>query len=302
MAASQTSGQAIEITAARVPRLLEHEPQRSDTPKSRGSTDKELWSAQLSWLLGASASALGVRGTMAAVIAAVERGGASGSSDFDHHTDSQIGGRWGVKADRPEREGDVSRHRRLSRQWSLVPLEHQRVLLAHYLGTARQIGALCQSDVAGAVVEGKFGELTGAVAFLWCRRQAERRVRSQQGERVTRQRTAAVLRLELQRLEEALWIARLTAKERPDDGEGLARVAMLIVLGKVVAYGLARVQAADALLAQESDQRADMQRLVDACQKGEPLHLRTGAEKAVRAGHRAWYEAGVEIEARELAR
>jgi hypothetical protein len=303
MATAQTSGrQAIEITTVRARPVLEHEPQR-DTPRSRGSTDRELWSPQLSWLLAASASALGQRGTMAAVISAIERGGSSGSSAYDHFTDQQLGGRWGRKPGEAAREGDVERRGRLGQQWGQVPLEHQRVLLAHYLASSRQIAAATGYDNDAAVVEGKFGELTGVVTFLWCRRQADRRVRAQQGERVTLQRAGKAVRLELQRLEERLWMARLAARERPEDGEAVARVALLCIVAKVTADGLARLQASDAVLARESDQRADVARLVEGCAKGGKElvdKLRAGAERHVRAAHRAWYEAGVRQEEREL--
>lgn len=304
MAAQQTSGrpQSIEITTVRVRPVLEHEPQRSE-PKPRGSTDRELWSSQLSWLLGASDSALGQRGTMAAVTAAIERGGASGSSDFDHHTDAQLGGRWGRKPGEPPREGDVERRGRLAAQWGLVPHEHQRVLLAHYLVTNRQLWEITGFANAAANLEGKFGELTGAVSWLWCRRQADRRVKASAGERLTLQRVQATARLELQRIDDQLVVARLAARERPEDGEATARVCLLVALAAVVLDGLGRVTARASLLAQGGDQGADLQALVDGCAKWDAERLakvRGNAEARVRAAHRAWHHAGVEIEAREL--
>lgn len=87
--------------------------------------DPELWDANLDWLLNCSSSAMGQRGTTAAVIAAIERGGASGSCNLDELMLERIGyGQGGTNA--------VTRERRLRHRWAVLPTEHARVLAVHY--------------------------------------------------------------------------------------------------------------------------------------------------------------------------
>lgn len=96
-------------------------------PKPRSP---EFWSHDLDYLLNVSPAALGLRGTSSAVIAAIERGGPSTSSDHEWVLDEQIGwGRKGVNA--------VDRTRRLERLWRQLPSSTRGIHTVHY--TPRQL-------------------------------------------------------------------------------------------------------------------------------------------------------------------
>lgn len=85
-----------------------------------------MWATDLEWLFRCADSALGQRGTMAAVIAAIERGGVSGSGDLDEimlNRISYLGGRGA---------SSVDRERRLSKRWASLDLRHTKVLSVHY--------------------------------------------------------------------------------------------------------------------------------------------------------------------------
>jgi hypothetical protein len=99
----------------------------------RRTADPDLWCPQLEWLHRCADSALGQRGTLAAVVAAIERGGASGSGTFSHDAMLRTIG-W--RDDQPPiaRElGNVQRLRRLQARWRELPLIFARIAGVHYL-------------------------------------------------------------------------------------------------------------------------------------------------------------------------
>jgi hypothetical protein len=85
-----------------------------------------MWATDLEWLFRCAASALGQRGTMAAVIAAIERGGVSGSGDLDEAMLNRIAYLGGRGA------SPVDRERRLSKRWAQLELVQTRILTVHY--------------------------------------------------------------------------------------------------------------------------------------------------------------------------
>lgn len=114
--------------------------------------DPELYSADVDWLLNCAAATLGLRGTTGAVIACIERGGASASGDHEHITDEQLGWHHHVRS-------APARYRELARVWSATPTWARGLLEIHYgsrsswpKGVQGRLGQL--SGVALALVEG----------------------------------------------------------------------------------------------------------------------------------------------------
>lgn len=84
------------------------------------------WNPDIDWLLQASESALGFRGTLASCQAQLELGGRpTGLPNTDLYGDQVLG--WGNHL-----EGSVERHRRAMAIWRRVPEPHQQILIAYY--------------------------------------------------------------------------------------------------------------------------------------------------------------------------
>lgn len=110
------------------------------------------------WWVNRAASALGERGTMAAVINIAQQGsiGPSGVPNVDLYSDEQLG--WGETPDGERRHfvGEIEKARRLQKVWRRISPTTQDRLLVRY--TTR-------SDWP-AGVEGWFGPLAGLALFL----------------------------------------------------------------------------------------------------------------------------------------
>jgi len=294
----------VQVEHSRAPRLRVGEPiaAKAGEQSARGSTDRELWDADLAWFLCSAPAALGERGSLAAVIAAIERGGASSSSDHDHHTDAQLGGRWGRF--RGSREGEVERARRLGARWRLVPAAHRRILEAHYLGSSWR-----PRDDRGepvTTVGARLGELAAVATLIWSERAARRPASARKRERELDNR-ASELRAELEALErrmDELEPALRQARQARRYGFRRRSWAWLRSAPARAAYAEARSAARalrselDATLSElgevtrEPGLHAHVLALVRACKAGEPPGLRVEAERAIRRAHRAWYAAG----------
>lgn len=93
------------------------------------------YDGQLEWFLMASASALGERGTLGAVVNVLERGGSASSETSFALTDEQLG--WGHTV-----HGDVERSRDCFARWVRLAPEHQQVLGVHYSTAAGRFTSL----------------------------------------------------------------------------------------------------------------------------------------------------------------
>ena len=80
----------------------------------------------LAWFLTCGGSAMGERGTLGGIVAALEHGGhAGGTPNTDLYSDQQVG--WGKFT-----YGDIERHRWLTEAWRAISEESQGTLLARY--------------------------------------------------------------------------------------------------------------------------------------------------------------------------
>lgn len=286
MAARQTSVSE-PVSGVHVSRSREE-----DRSPWRVAADPGLWSTELDWLLNCAASALGDRGTLSAVIAAIERGGSRSSVSYDQHTDEQVA--WL----RPREWGTVHRARRLQAVWHRLRLNHRAVLVAHYLN-----GGRCSSKV-----HARFGVLSGVAAALWCddiksRRHASFNTKVAQLEAEREDLVAELgwkrigrtaLELQLARARDAL----------PPDGARIFRLASRLRFQAVMLRRLesrhGEVMRNIAEVAATAS-RVDAMGLLDkACERGELPGLRRLAESMVREAHRAWNKAREAVEAEEL--
>lgn len=282
--------------------------QTSDERVFQRTGDRELYSSDIAFLLLSADAAMGQRGTLSAVVAAIERGGGAGSSQFDHSTDELLGGMWGRDAAKGElpREGAVARTARCRKRWNALSRQHHETHAAHYLLTIKASGS----------VRARFAELSGVVILQWCVAHAARRAA---GAKLVDARIAEELRIVRAQLEpiEAeiasstrhLKVANRWAfpptnpPTRPFEGLAFQIRASLWFLLQIARPLRSRL---DALLAQAANVAAhgsiehDLKALDGACKDGEPKDLRAPAEAAVRAAHRAWYRAGVKIEESRL--
>ncbi len=86
----------------------------------------------LMWFLTCGGSAMGERGTLGGIVAALEHGGqAGGVPNTDLYSDQQVG--WGKSV-----YGDVEKHRWLSAAWLALSAVSQGVLLARYTAPRAQ--------------------------------------------------------------------------------------------------------------------------------------------------------------------
>lgn len=92
------------------------------------TADRELWCAELDWLINSSGSALGQRGTLGSVISRLERGNSGGSSNDEPYSDQVLGfgSAWAGK------NGDVERWRRVSRRYFALPPDMQVIIGVRY--------------------------------------------------------------------------------------------------------------------------------------------------------------------------
>lgn len=145
----------------------------SDSDKrERGSVDRELYCKLLERLLLGSAAELGHHGNMGQVVAAIERGGAGGSTaNPDLAMLARIGWKQGVHDGYDRERAPVYRLeqlRELGVAWELLAPGQQETALAHYLGSPR----------APETLRAHFGEFAGVVLHRWLRRKAKERARN----------------------------------------------------------------------------------------------------------------------------
>lgn len=141
-----------------------------ESPKTAGwRTDRELYSSALDWYLTQRDAACGVRSTLAAQIAAIERGGVAGQPCTDPYHDGQAGLA-------PHAHGAFSRDRIMLTRWTKLPRAARTVLVVHYCGSApvdHDPGSFGRADTHWYTarrrfplgVEGVFGKLAAVV--LW---------------------------------------------------------------------------------------------------------------------------------------
>lgn len=90
--------------------------------------DPQFWSTELDFLLNVAPAQLGMRGTTAAVISAIERGGAAVAADHEWIRDEQIGyGKAGLLG-----RNAVARARLLEPFWAALPAGQRELLRVHY--------------------------------------------------------------------------------------------------------------------------------------------------------------------------
>ncbi len=288
MAAAQTSGKrsAVEVTTeGKSVRIIEDGKVR--TLRSGSRRDPGLFNADIDYLLRCSSSQLGQRGTMAAVVSAIERGGATGGGEDPNLAMLR---RVGFAEDTGQRPRDnvIGRERQLSARWVTLPSHHQRTAVALYLLTTRvdsKIGARC-------------GAMSGVVVLRWLDSAAERRqeIRGQLGAKVRQELAGKVAALELE--ETAHSMARAGTKDRKRRFQRTARYRLeWVATGRLAALRSLRSEVG-ALLNRESacaavgSAEADLAALAKECERGEVLGLVAGAEEAVRAMHAAWEQTG----------
>lgn len=99
--------------------MNEPAPTRLPVPKPRRRKRDPLWDDEVEWLLRVAPRTLGERGTLSAVVASLQLGGAAGGvPNTDPYTDDQL--------------RDVRRARRLLLRWHRLDGDSQGVLVAHY--------------------------------------------------------------------------------------------------------------------------------------------------------------------------
>lgn len=290
MAARQTSVSE-PVSGVHVSRSREE-----DRSLWRVAADPGLWSTELDWFLNCAASALGDRGTLAAVISAIERGGGRNSASYDQHTDEQVA--WL----RPRDWGTVQRARRLQTTWRRVPLRHRAVLLRHYLN-----GSRCSSKV-----HARFGVLSGVAAALWCEDLKARRVVAAESKLAQLEADRVDLLGELRRVEDArsAYLAGVTlvrgkrARHEPTDPVHAFRMLSSAWFHGRAARALrsrhAEVMRQVAERVASSERQDALSLLENACERGELPDLRRRADRMVREAHRVWDEARAAVEAEDL--
>lgn len=286
------SNRAVVVEHSRPPRFIVAPPTPAGETTSqhvRGSTDRELWSPALAWYLLEAPAALGQRGTIAAVIAAAERGGASGSGSYDPHTDQQL--------------VEVRKARRLAAQWRLLSERHQRVLVAYYAGESWR-----PTDDRGeplTALDARFGQLAPVVAHIWCARQQKARESSGGKARAVLEKRAKEIRGAIEPLTEtaaALDILRRRRSVRAWSWLWFTRCECAAVRERLAAM---REELAGIERKLAAGPQTDLMALVSACLRGEHETLRKvarEAEGAVRRAHKAWAEAGRSESEAELVR
>lgn len=258
------------------------------TSETRGSTDRDLWCEDIARLLLSADGELGLGSTTGAVIAAIERGGATtgdGSSERFHA--AQI-----------DRVAAVEWHRRAFARWNQLPLEHRATLTAHYLGRP------------SGTVASRFDRLAGVALEQWLASRAERRAEAAQTVSSAAADVLAQLYEEIPPWEARLEIAELQLRagtvcpypvahwslvERNDPaGAFRARAAARLALSVLRPLRSRR----DAAIAEHNSPTVsgsaerDVEDLDAACRKGAPPGLADRARAAVVAAHRAWYATG----------
>ncbi len=273
------------------------------------SEDRELYSADIAFLLLSADSALGQRGTLSAVVAAIQRGGGASSAAYDHSTDEQLGGRWGCdpnKGGPASREGMVNRSKRCLAKWHALPARHRRTHMAHYLGTIS----------ASTKVVARFGNLAGVVVEHWCQ---AARAKHEAGAAIVRARLEderRLVRAELDPLEARLrrasaearrchrWAFPPTEPRSRTDPAGAFRAWSATTLtersARRLRTRLGALLAASADLAAQPSHELDLRALDAACERGDTLDVAGTAERAIRAAHRAWHGRAEAFEAAEL--
>lgn len=90
--------------------------------------DPLFWAEEIYYLLNEGPAMLGQRGTMAAFVAAMERGGASGSAEHEWVLDDQVGyGKSGILG-----HNAVARMRELGAVWRQLSGSSRALLAVHY--------------------------------------------------------------------------------------------------------------------------------------------------------------------------
>lgn len=236
--------------------------------------DPGLYCGQLAWLLCSSSAELGQRGTTAAVVSAIERGGAGGSGDPDLAMLLRCYELPLDKGKRPQ-TNVVARHRQLEARWRLVPLEHQQTLLAHYLASERADGK----------IRARFGKLAGVVLYRWLAlnaqaRELERKTLQAEAEAAAREPRALAVRLS----------SRVRAYRAARSLQELSLLWYLQRLEREAWAALGQLKRYEGALLDVGSVEADAKALALACTRGDPPPLEQDADQACRAAHAAWYD------------
>jgi hypothetical protein len=245
--------------------------------------DRGLHCAQLSWLLLCAESALGERGTMGGVVSAIERGGGSTYSDASPFHDAMLARIGWAQGEGSRQLGhrNVDRAKRLWTRWCQVADQHQRILLAAYLGHQR----------APDRVQLRFGELAGVVAIQWVDRARSKRRPDRLATKSTLEDALCQVLIELEPIE-----ATMTRPIAPGPGQRQRRFRHLSAVRLLTPLARPLQQARDGLLARlaTADQDVslddDLAALRAACEGKEPPGLQARADRAVREAHQAWQD------------
>jgi hypothetical protein len=272
------------------------------------TSDRELYSHEIEWLLSTMQSALGERGTMGGVISAIERGGGGDGA-------TQYAGLFSPADERmlnlvgylDKQNPSVRRANRLVPRWNALSAERQWVHVHHYFGTRRAPGK----------VQGRFGKLAGVVVAQFCERAMLRR-------RLECHDQTQPLLAEIQAVWEVLepmevrigvlrdeiakcsrWAFPPTRpRTRVDSGKAFRSKSRLAYLVQAIRplrsrRGLLLSQVADLAVVVSPDR--DIQELTTLCERAssgnatamlQAKALLERAEQSVRAAHRDWFATG----------
>lgn len=168
----------------------------SDQDKQqRGNVDRDLFDRQLEQYLCGAAAQQGLRGNLASVVASIERGGGSGSSQDPNYAMLRlIGWREGRHEEfdplhRPAYHLD--RLRSAERRFRSLEPKHQSALVAHYVLASR-----CHETLRAS-----FGEMAGVVLHRWRSKATKTRARDVGIAGAKAQQELEVVRAELAPLE-----------------------------------------------------------------------------------------------------
>lgn len=267
--------------------------------------DPGLVNGELDWFLRCSSSANGQRGTMSAVVSAIERGGATGGGEDPNLAMLRRVG-WAEDRDQRPRDPVISRERQLCARWVTLTRRHQSIATAHYLLTPRLDDAArggCNHKIVN-----RCGPMSGVVVLQWLEtREGQRsKIKCEQFEKLGA--VAAPQQQELFELEQRIGMLEeaISAANREYWFGGGERQYHLLYRASWLTAALQAVEAEakplrtvvwhlkarESYIAAAGGLEADLAALAKLCEAGDVPELVAEAEGAVRAMHGAWEQTG----------
>jgi hypothetical protein len=243
--------------------------------------DPGLYCPQLDWLLRCSSAALGQRGTTAAVVSAIERGGAGGGGEDPNF--SMLLRCYGLPAEEGKRVSDnvIAKERRLSRRFQQLTTEQQRVLVARYL----------LEQHADRLTHQRFGKVAGVVLYQWLQSRSEQRQQERLVATNEADEQAEPYHARLADLQNAILVSEVVMELRWGSRlQHTARVHYLRRLLSATWRELGLLRRRESTVLEFGGLEADTKALALACSRGAPPPLEEPADQACRAAHRAWYD------------